>query len=122
ALRTQRDPDGDRSGFGGHRYRTTLVSERAFADTFEDFGGFLEPRLQAAHRVLKPTGSFYLHLDYREVHYAKVMVDAIFGRECFLNEIVWAYDYGARPSRRWPAKHDNILFYARTEGQHHFDT
>ena len=120
-LRTVRDEAGDRVGFGGHRYRTLQVGTRSFADTFDDYLAFLEPRLAEAHRVLKRTGSLYLHLDYREVHYAKVLCDAIFGRPCFLNEVVWAYDYGARTRRRWPAKHDDILVYVKDPDAYFFD-
>jgi site-specific DNA-methyltransferase (adenine-specific) len=120
-LRTVRDEQGDRIGFGGHRYRTEHVSEQAYADSFADYEAFLAPRLEHAHRMLSPSGSLYVHLDYREVHYVKVLLDAIFGRENFLNEIVWAYDYGGRPRDRWPAKHDTILFYAKQAGRHFFD-
>jgi site-specific DNA-methyltransferase (adenine-specific) len=120
-LRTVRDEGGDRTGFGGHRYRTTRIGSRSFADAFDDYLGFLEPRIVEARRVLRPTGSFYLHLDYREVHYAKVLCDAIFGRDCFINEIVWAYDYGARTRRRWPAKHDDILVYVKDPDSYFFD-
>jgi site-specific DNA-methyltransferase (adenine-specific) len=120
-LRTVRDEGGDRQGFGGHRYRTTRIGSRSFEDAFDDYLAFLEPRIVEARRVLRPTGSFYLHLDYREVHYAKVLCDAIFGRECFLNEVVWAYDYGARTRRRWPAKHDDILVYVRDPDAYFFD-
>ncbi|HCA47482.1 MAG TPA: site-specific DNA-methyltransferase [Armatimonadetes bacterium] len=112
-IRVERDEAGDRTGFGGRRYRTEEVISRAWQDEFDDYLGFLEPRLLEAHRVLAPHGSLYLHLDYREVHYAKVLLDAIFGRRCFINEIIWAYDYGGRSTTRWPAKHDNILFYAK---------
>jgi len=121
-LRTERDDEGDRTGFQGARYRTTQVKETRFADQFDDYLAFLEPRIRHAHRVLKPTGSLYFHIDYREVHYCKVLIDGIFGRECFLNEIIWAYDYGARAKRRWPAKHDNILVYVRDKDRYHFDT
>jgi site-specific DNA-methyltransferase (adenine-specific) len=121
-LRTVADEAGDRTGFGGKRYRTELLGQRSFDDAFDDFLGFLEPRIREAHRVLAAHGSFYLHLDYREVHYAKVMVDGIFGRASFLNEIIWAYDYGARARNKWPAKHDNILFYAKDPARYHFDT
>jgi site-specific DNA-methyltransferase (adenine-specific) len=121
-LQTVRDEQGDRTGFGGRRYRTVRLGSRSFADVFDDFLGFLEPRLLEAHRVLKPTGTLYFHIDYREVHYCKVLLDLIFGRESFINEIIWAYDYGARPKRRWPAKHDNILMYARDPAQFLFDT
>lgn len=108
-----RDPDGDRVGFHGARYRTLSIGSSSFADTFDDYLAFLEPRIVEAHRLLTPTGSFFLHLDYREVHYAKVLCDQIFGRDAFVNEIVWAYDYGARSRSRWSPKHDNLLWYAR---------
>ena len=120
-LRTQRDESGDRTGFGGRRYRTEKVGSTSFGDLFDDYLAFLEPRLCAFKRVLKPTGSMYIHVDYREVHYVKVLLDRIFGRECFLNEIIWAYDYGGRPRRRWPPKHDNILLYVRDPARYYFD-
>ena len=120
-LRTVRSETGDRTGFGGRRYATTRVGGASFADAFDDYLGFLEPRLVEAHRVLKPTGAFYLHLDYREVHYCKIVLDSIFGRDNFQNEIIWAYDSGARATRRWPAKHDNILYYAKDAGRVFFD-
>ena len=120
-LKTVRSADGDRVGFKGHRYRTTRLGARAFADRFDDYLGFLEPRIREAHRVLKGSGSLYFHIDYREVHYCKLLIDEIFGRESFLNEIIWAYDYGARTTRKWPAKHDNILFYAKDPGRYLFD-
>lgn len=112
-IRTVRDDNGDRVGFKGQRYRTERVGMKAFADNFDDFLGFLEPRLEEAHRLLKPDGSFFLHLDYREIHYAKVLLDGVFGRDSFINEIIWAYDYGARSKKKWSAKHDNILWYAK---------
>ncbi len=120
-LRTERHPEGDRTGFQGERYRTTVLGRQSFPDLFDDYLAFLEPRLQEAHRILKPHGSLYFHIDYREAHYCKVLLDQIFGREAFLNEIIWAYDFGGRPRDRWPAKHDNILLYARTPGQHRFN-
>lgn len=112
-IETVRDPAGDRRGFQGNRYRTVRRGTQSFADAFDDFVAFLRPRLEEAHRLLAARGAFFLHLDCREVHYGKVMLDGIFGRECFMNEIIWAYDYGARSKTRWPAKHDNILWYAR---------
>ena len=114
-LRTVRDAAGDRTGFGGARYRTEAVPDSlaGYADRFEDYLGFLRPRMVEAHRILTPTGSLFVHLDPREVHYVKVMLDEIFGRACFQNEIIWAYDYGARAQKRWPAKHDNLLWYTR---------
>ena len=120
-LRTVRDPGGDRTGFKGQRYRSIKVAERAFDDDFGDYLAFLEPRLEEAHRVLSDSGSLYLHLDYREVHYAKVLLDGIFGRDCFLNEVIWAYDYGGRTKRKWPPKHDNILVYVRDPEQYLFN-
>ena len=122
SLRTQRDPSGDRTGFQGARYRTLRVGSASYEDSFDDYLGFLTPRIEQARRVLKRSGSFYFHIDYREVHYCKLLIDGIFGRDCFLNEIIWAYDYGARAKRRWPAKHDNILFYVRDPKRYHFDT
>ncbi len=119
-LRTIPDPAGDRQGFAGLRYRTEQLGSQAYADRFDDYLGFLEPRLREVHRVLAPHGSLYLHTDPRESHYVKVLLDGIFGRDAFLNEIVWAYDWGGRPRDRWPGKHDVILFYARTPGRHRF--
>ncbi len=118
AIRTEKHQDGDRTGFQGERYRTTKVGTKAFSDHFDDYLEFLEPRVTEAHRVLVPHGSLFLHLDYREVHYAKVLLDAIFGRASFMNEIIWAYDYGARSTSRWSAKHDNILWYAKNPSEY----
>jgi site-specific DNA-methyltransferase (adenine-specific) len=115
------DADGDRTGFGGRRYRTTVLNESSYRDAFDDYLGFLEPRLREIRRVLAGTGTFYFHTDPRESHYVKLLLDELFGRECFLNEIVWAYDYGARPRRRWPAKHDTILVYVKDPERYHFD-
>ncbi len=112
---------GDRTGFGGRRYASERVASSGFADRFDDFLRFLEPRLREGHRVLAATGSFFLHVDPREVHYCKVLLDEIFGRDCFQNEIIWAYDYGGRSRRRWPAKHDNILWYTRDPQRFTFD-
>jgi len=112
-LKTVQDENGDRTGYQGKRYRTVQVGKRSFADSFSDYLGFLEPRLEEAHRLLTRTGSLFFHIDYREVHYCKVLLDSIFGRESFLNEIIWAYDYGARTKKKWSAKHDNILWYAK---------
>ena len=121
-MRTVRDEEsGDRTGFGGRRYRTVQVGAQSFLDVHDDYLEFLEPRLSAIRRVLAPTGSLYLHLDPREVHYARVLADSIFGRDSFLNEVIWAYDYGARPKRRWPAKHDNILVYVKDPSLYWFD-
>ncbi|MCA1954081.1 MAG: site-specific DNA-methyltransferase [Anaerolinea sp.] len=117
-IQTVRSARGDRVGFGGQRYQTVRLGTGAYADEFEDFLGFLQPRLLQAYRVLKPHGSLYFHIDYREVHYCKVLLDQIFGRASFLNEIIWAYDYGARTRKKWPPKHDNILWYAK-DPQHY---
>ena len=120
-LRTELADDGDRVGWSEKRYRTTRLASRWFADAFgDDYLTFLEPRLEEAHRLLAPAGSFFLHLDYREVHYAKVVLDGIFGRSSFMNEIIWAYDYGARSRTRWSPKHDNILWYAKDPAHYTF--
>jgi len=115
------DPDGQRQGFGGRRYRTQLLGELSFQDEFADYLAFLQPRLRRARELLAPHGTLYFHIDCREAHYCKLLLDEVFGREAFLNELIWAYDYGAKPRRRWPAKHDTILVYVRTPGAHHFD-
>ena len=120
-LRTVRSENGDRKGFQGQRYSTTVLGSRAFHDQFENYLAFLEPRLREAHRVLAPDGSLYFHVDYREVHYCKILLDEIFGRDNFLNEIIWAYDYGGRAKDRWPAKHDNILLYVKDNKHYTFN-
>lgn len=118
---TRDDEAGDRSGFHGHRYRITELGSSGWEDRFDDFLAFLAPRLEEAHRVLAPDGSFFLHIDYREAHYCKVLLDRIFGRDCFQNEIIWAYDYGSRSKKKWPTKHENILWYTRDPKDYHFD-
>jgi site-specific DNA-methyltransferase (adenine-specific) len=122
-IRTIRDQAGDRTGFGGHRYRTEreAVQNDGYIDIFDDFIGFLRPRLAEAHRILSPTGSLFFHIDPREVHYCKILLDEIFTRAAFQNEIIWAYDYGARSTKRWPAKHDNILWYTRDPKRYTFN-
>ena len=120
-VRARRSAEGTHAGFGGHRYERAQVASSAYDDVHEDYLGFLEPRLREGHRCLARHGSFYLHLDYREVHYVKVLMDRIFGRECFLNEIIWDYDYGGRPRRRWPPKHDTILLYVKDPSAYFFD-
>jgi site-specific DNA-methyltransferase (adenine-specific) len=115
------DPAGERVGFGGRRYRSRLLSELRYDDEFGDYLGFLEPRLRLARELLATHGTLYFHIDYREAHYCKLLLDECFGRDAFLNELIWAYDYGAKPRRRWPAKHDTILVYVRTPGAHLFD-
>jgi len=121
-LTMEPDADGDRTGFKGQRYRTRLLAESRYRDTFEDYLAFLEPRLREARRVLAQSGTLYFHIDYREAHYCKLLLDELFGREQFLNELVWAYDYGARTRRRWPAKHDTILVYVKDAGAYWFDS
>ena len=120
--RVIRDLFGDRTGFQGNRYRTELGQTMSFEDSFDDYLFFLEPRLEEAYRLLTPTGTLYFHIDYREVHYCKLLLDHIFGREYFLNEIIWAYDYGAKSKSRWPSKHDNILVYVKDKKQYTFNT
>ncbi len=122
-IKTIRSENGDRKGFQGKNYETIELGTKSYKDSFNDFiDGFLRPRLKEAHRILKPNGSLYFHIDYREVHYCKILLDEIFGRECFMNEIIWAYDYGGRATSKWPAKHDNILFYVKDPRKYIFNT
>ena len=116
------DQDGERTGFQGRRYRTRLLAESSYRDAFDDYLSFLAPRLEHAHRLLRDEGTLYFHIDYREAHHCKLLLDEIFGRECFLNELIWAYDYGARAKRRWPAKHDTILVYVKDPTSYFFDS
>jgi site-specific DNA-methyltransferase (adenine-specific) len=122
-IQVEQSAAGDRVGFEGRRYATTELGTKSFADRFDDYLAFLTPRLEQGFRVLKPTGSFFLHIDYREVHYCKVELDRIFGRASFVNEIIWAYDYGVRSTRKWSPKHDSILWFAKdpTSYTFHFD-
>ena len=120
-IRTARDPNGDRVGFKGTTYKTEQVGTKSYSDSFDDYEGFIRPRLEEAYRILTPTGSLYFHIDYREVHYCKIWLDQIFGRACFMNEIIWAYDYGGKPKTKWPAKHDNILFYVKDPAHYTFN-
>ena len=112
---------GERVGFKGNKYETIRLGTKEYSDIFDDYLQFLEPRLEEAKRILKSNGTFYFHIDYREVHYCKVLLDKIFGRECFLNEIIWAYDYGGKSKNRWPAKHDNILVYVKNPKEYIFN-
>ena len=112
-LHTVRDDAGNRVGFNGNKYRSIAIGTKSYVDVFDDYLGFLEPRLQEAHRLLTPQGSLFFHIDYREVHYCKILLDTIFGRPSFQNEIIWAYDYGGRSKTKWSAKHDNILWYSK---------
>lgn len=121
-VRTDAPVAGSRVGFQGKTYETVRGQVTSYNDSFTDYWGLLEPRLEEAWRLLAPSGTLYLHLDYREVHYAKVLLDALFGRDCFLNEIIWAYDYGGRSKRKWPAKHDNILVYVKDPKRYYFDS
>jgi site-specific DNA-methyltransferase (adenine-specific) len=121
-LAAVRDDEGQRTGFQGRRYTTHLLSQSSYKDSFEDYLAFLAPRLEHAHRLLSREGTLYFHIDYREAHHCKLLLDEIFGRECFLNEIIWAYDYGGRSKRRWPAKHDTILVYVKDPVDYFFDS
>ncbi len=112
---------GERTGFGGRSFDVTHVPSASYDDRFDDFAGFLLPRIEASLRFLTPDGSLFVHLDAREVHHVKVALDRLLGRERFMNEIIWAYDYGARPKRRWPAKHDTILWYVLDPDRYVFD-
>jgi site-specific DNA-methyltransferase (adenine-specific) len=122
ATTSTRDPKGARTGFGGQNYTTVIERLGSYDDRFSDYWGSLGPKLEEAWRLLTPTGTLYLHLDYREAHYAKVALDALFGRDSFLNEIIWAYDYGAKSKSKWPAKHDTILVYVKDPLNYYFDS
>ena len=121
-VTTKRSDEGNRIGFKGQRYETVKSTILSYDDQFANYWEFLEPRLEEAFRVLNQTGTLYLHLDYREAHYAKVLLDALFGPECFLNEIIWAYDYGGKSKSRWPSKHDTILVYVKDPANYYFDS
>ena len=121
SSKTTRTETGNRIGFKGQRYEIVKETILSYDDEFKDYWGFLEPRLEQAWRLLTETGTLYLHLDYREAHYAKVLLDALFGRECFINEIIWAYDYGGKAKSRWPAKHDTILVYVKNPDKYYFN-
>jgi site-specific DNA-methyltransferase (adenine-specific) len=121
-VTTKRNDDGNRIGFKGERYETVKSTVLSYDDQFANYWEFLEPRIEEAFRVLSNSGTLYLHLDYREAHYAKVLLDALFGPECFLNEIIWAYDYGGKSKSRWPAKHDTILVYVKDPKNYYFNS
>ena len=121
-VTTMRSDEGNRIGFKGQRYETVKSTILSYDDQFANYWEFLEPRLEEAFRILNQTGTLYLHLDYREAHYAKVLLDALFGPDCFLNEIIWAYDYGGKSKTRWPSKHDTILVYVKDPGNYYFDS
>lgn len=120
-LKTLRSSAGDRTGFQGHRYETIKLGSRSYRDAFDDYLAFLEPRMLEAYRILDARGSLYFHIDYREAHYCKILLDEIFGRQSFLNEIIWAYDYGARTTKKWPPKHDNIFLYVKDPKNYTFN-
>ncbi|MEP6843853.1 MAG: site-specific DNA-methyltransferase, partial [Pseudolysinimonas sp.] len=122
SVTTVRNPEGARQGFAGANYDTVKGMLSRYDDRFDDYWAFLEPRLVEAWRLLDEQGTLYLHLDYREAHYAKVALDALFGRDCFLNELIWAYDYGAKSTKRWPSKHDTILVYVKDPSKYYFDS
>ena len=121
-LTTVQSDSGSRMGFQGKSYDAVKGTLYGYDDDFADYWEFLEPRLVEAHRLLKDSGTLYLHLDYREAHYAKVALDSLFGRDSFLNEIIWAYDYGAKSTKRWPTKHDTILVYVKNPATYYFDS
>lgn len=121
-VTTKRNNAGNRIGFKGERYETVKSTVLSYDDQFANYWEFLEPRIEEAFRILVNSGTLYLHLDYREAHYAKVLLDALFGPECFLNEIIWAYDYGGKSKSRWPAKHDTILVYVKDPNNYYFNS
>lgn len=119
-IRVRASADGERSGFGGRRYDVERVDSPSYRDDFDAYVPFLMRRIEAALPCLTDDGSLFVHLDSREVHYVKVALDGLLGRDCFFNEIIWAYDFGGRPKRRWPAKHDTLLWYVRDPARYVF--
>ncbi len=120
-IKVSRSSKGDRKGFNGQKYQTIKLGTRDYVDIFDDYLEFLNPRLEEAYRILSPKGTLYFHIDYREVHYCKVLLDQIFDRKSFLNEIIWTYDYGGKPKNKWPPKHDNILVYVKDPRKYTFN-
>lgn len=110
-----------RVGFGGKMYKEEEQVSAQYTDTFADYSLFIKPVVQEIHRILTDDGSLFFHVNYREVHYCKVWIDEIFGRNNFINEIIWSYDYGARSKTRWSAKHDNILWFAKNRKNYCFN-
>ena len=119
-MQVKAAPAGERTGFAGRRYDVERIDSPSYEDAFDDYEAFLMSRIEVALPCLSSDGSLFVHLDYREVHYAKVALDRLLGRERFRNEIIWAYDFGGRPKRWWPAKHDTILWYVMDPKQYVF--
>ncbi len=123
-IEIQRQAEGSgHLGFEDQRYKSMRVGTRSFSDIFhqDEYLLFLEERLVQARRILTDEGSLFFHIGGPQAHYCKILLDAIFGRESFLNEIIWAWDYGARTKKRWPAKHDSIYWYAKNPDDYVFD-
>ncbi len=112
-INTVQSKEGDRTGYQGKRYKTVQLGTKSYDDSFDNFEEFIKPRINEAYRILKPHGSLFFHIDYREAHYCKIWLDELFGRDCFQNEIIWSYDYGARSKKRWSCKHDSIFWYSK---------
>jgi len=120
-LQTTEDLNGNRIGYQDKRYQSIKINETQYTDIFNDYLGFLKPRLEESKRILKSNGSLFFHIDCRESHYCKILLDSIFGRESFINEIIWAYDYGARSKKKWSTKHDTIFWYAKNPKDYTFN-
>lgn len=108
-------------GFAKERYNVRELAEKQYNDYFEDYYGFLFPRLEEMYRTLASDGSMFIHLDWRETHYVRVFLDSLFGRDNCLNEIIWHWDYGAKSKRYWPRKHNNVLYYVKDTENYTFD-
>ena len=121
-VKVTRDAEGARTGFGGQTYTETVVADSpTYDDRFVDYVPWLMERIAAGLRCATADASLFVHVDPRESHYVKVALDGLLGRGSFMNEIVWAYDFGGRSKKRWPAKHDVILWYARDASDYVFD-
>lgn len=107
--------------FFSNRTYEVIWGDEAEVRSFEDrwqggiqvYVNWMRERVIEMHRVLKPTGSLYLHCDWHASHYLKVMLDEVFGENRFQNEVIWWYRGGGVSPKRWGRRHDNILFYSK---------
>lgn len=114
--------DGTRKGFGDKKYKSIDIGRITYDDDYGvQYHKMILNGLLEAHRILKPNGSLFFHIDYRECRHCGLLLDQVFGPESFINEIIWAYDYGARSKKKWPTKHDNILWYAKSSNDYIFN-
>lgn len=109
-------PFNSRKNYSGSKMRCQKIQPEFFDNykSIDEYLDFMLPRLLQLHRVLKPTGSFYLHCDWHASHYLKVLLDQkVFGSKNFCNNLIWHYGLGGSSKRFWSRKHDDILFYVK---------